>query len=1184
LIEANPFLGKENIGSEDKGGLNTRLLELLKHPNITVWANTTLRVIEDAGEQFRVELSRQPRYVDLSVCTACGKCVEVCPVTVPGAERKAIYLDGQPGCMAIDKAGRSPCASACPSGVHVQGYVALINQGRYQEAIDLIREVLPFPSVCGRVCNHQCEAACSRGQIDSPVNIMALKRFAADWWFVNQKQLPKNGNGQSEKRALPSSGKRVAIIGAGPAGLTAARDLVRVGHDVKVFDALPVAGGMMRVGIPPHRLPSHLLDWEIQLILDEGVELELNTYIDDIPGLLDRGYDAVLIATGAQKAKKLPLPNSEHPGNWLSLDFLREARMGAEGRGDSQIDLTGKSVLVLGGGNVALDSARVAVRLRAKEVRVACLEPRGEMPGFDWEIEVAEEEGVQICPGRTFKEIVLEEEKIIGVRCAEVEFRGFVDGHPDIDEREGTEHILPADIVIWAIGQQSDLSFLPGDDRIQTVDGRSISSDSDLMTSMPGIFVAGDVHRGVTFFVVDAIGEGHKAARSIDRYLLGGGGLQEPADLPVIELDQRQINSRLETSKLTLKPRIGIPSLSVEDRRLNFNEVDLPLKEDQAQAESSRCLSCGPCSECMACVQVCTPNAINHDQLAETRALDVGAVIVAVAPNVLQDAPIVQSEGVYWISPEDEIAGSAAAASTLRYLGRKPLLTSVPTRSNLSFSNERIGIFVCECGEEVSDIIDLQMVCDQAKNWPGVVVSKIVQHACLPSSAEGFRETLITHNLDRVILASCSCCAIDQVCSSCTYQRVRNKNNLGVFSRNGNQGSVFGGFSNFEFVNIREQCAWVHSDDPAGATAKTLSLIKAAASKEYPRTTRGCDILSDDLSVLILGDGRAAPICAQTLSELGISAHRLAGDISLIRREEGQYVVNSTHQASSLVLAPSNQQEERTFVVALNRGQNGSRDVENYTDLMPLPPGVVTCDRHLDPLTSSSAAASRVTAWLSSAAKRSSQNHAVVDPNRCRACGTCIALCEIYAPSIVEGDEIRSAWIDPIVCAGCGVCVAHCPTGAISSRFSVESNLENNIAGVIDQAEREVGQLRIIAFGCNWNALSSLEDAGANRFGFPPNIIPLRVGCLGEISSGSILKTFAHGVDGILMVGCLTDECHYHFGSISAEQVFSETKDLVSLLGYRDEQFRLLRIAKSDGKTFAHFVNEWYEELVESFR
>jgi len=446
-----------------------------RHKNIHLLSYSEVESVSGFVGNYNVGVRRKARYIDERLCTGCGKCAEVCPIEISNpfdlglSVRKASYrhsAQAVPNAYAIEKHGVAPCRAACPTDQRAQGYIALIRQKRYADAYWAIRREHPFPSVCGRVCNHRCEDACSRGKVDQAVNIMGLKRFVADWAYAHRDELPnlrdKSIIGTPFAHKPTLTGKKIAVIGAGPAGLTAALDLVRLGHAVTVFDQLPVAGGMMRVGIPPHRLPTELLDWEIQQVIDEGVELRLKTRVDDVPGLLENGYHAALIATGAHSAKKLPIRNSNHPDNWLSLDLLRRVDLG------EPIDLSGMRVAVLGGGNVALDTARTVLRLGASEVRMACLEPRGEMPGFQWEVGVAEAEGVQVLPGRTFKEVVVKYEQVVGVRCVEVEFRGFKRGRPDISEIPGTEHILPADLVIWAIGQGPDFSFLPPDGSINT--------------------------------------------------------------------------------------------------------------------------------------------------------------------------------------------------------------------------------------------------------------------------------------------------------------------------------------------------------------------------------------------------------------------------------------------------------------------------------------------------------------------------------------------------------------------------------------------------------------------------------------------------------------------------------------------------------------------------------------------
>jgi heterodisulfide reductase subunit A len=614
-----------------------------RHPNISLLSYSEIESVSGYVGNYNVRVRRKARYVDENKCTGCGNCAQVCPIDVSNpfdlglSTHKATYrfsAQSVPGAYAIDKRGIAPCRQACPADQRAQGYIALIHQKRYADAYWAIRREHPFPSVCGRVCNHRCEDACSRHKYDEPVNIMALKRFVSDWAYEHRDELAgmvdKSLTGTPFEHHHDPTGKKVAIIGAGPAGLTAGLDLVRLGHRVTIFDSLPVAGGMMRVGIPPHRLPTRLLDWEIKQIIDEGIDLRLNTWVDDIPGMFESGssalggpYHAVLIATGAHSAKKLPIRDCNHPDNWLSLDVLRKACLG------EKMDLEGKRVVVLGGGNVALDTSRTVLRLGAREVRMACLEPRGEMPGFEWEVAVAEQEGIQICSGRTFKEVIVKRNKITGVRCMEIEFRGFKRGRPDVHEIAGTEHILPADIVIWAIGQAPNFSFLPEDGSINTRFPIGVQSDAEMMTTLKGVFVAGDVHRGVTFFVVDAIGEGHKAARSIDRSLRGRFGLQEPNPLPAVNLNPEEIESKFKLGEASRGSRIPIQSIPLQERVHNFREVDLTLTESEALAEAERCLRCGVCSECLECVSVCERGAIDHNMSEKILDLTVGTIIMA---------------------------------------------------------------------------------------------------------------------------------------------------------------------------------------------------------------------------------------------------------------------------------------------------------------------------------------------------------------------------------------------------------------------------------------------------------------------------------------------------------------------------------------------------------------------------
>jgi heterodisulfide reductase subunit A-like polyferredoxin len=623
--------------------MSPKLVEVGRHLNIDILTTAVLEGVTGEPGNFRARIRQRPRYVNISACTGCGDCAAACPVPRSDlfngglSERRAIYKpypQAIPNAYAIEKLGVAPCRDACPINQRAQGYVALVREGRFADAYRTIKEDNPFPSVCGRVCNHRCEEACSRGQAEGPVNIMALKRFVTDW------ALEKRATGEYQEAETTQdahvtetepTGKKVAVIGSGPAGMSCALDLVRKGHAVTVFEALPVPGGMMRVGVPEYRLPYDLVQQEIDDILAEGVDLHLNSPIQDAPGLLKDGYEAVFVAVGAHSGVKLPIPGAGLPQVLMATDFLRSVSLNSQ-HTQSEVasdigplpDVAGKRVLVLGGGNVAIDAAMSAVRLGAGWVGMSCLESRETMPSHDWEVRDAEQEGIQIYPSRTFKEVTSEFGQVTGVRTVRVDFRGFVEGRPDFDELEGTEEILPAEVVVFAIGQRPDIACLG--DQVETVRGRFPKIDPDtLATNLPGVFAGGDVVTG-TAFIVDAIAAGHKAARSIDRYLHGLELDVESPHPPAIHIDAEEIHRQvLQSGKFSRAETNPRPA---DERRLDFGEVYAGLTEAEARAEAARCLSCGVCSECLQCVYACRAGAIDHNQVEEVIELQVGSVVL----------------------------------------------------------------------------------------------------------------------------------------------------------------------------------------------------------------------------------------------------------------------------------------------------------------------------------------------------------------------------------------------------------------------------------------------------------------------------------------------------------------------------------------------------------------------------
>jgi NADPH-dependent glutamate synthase beta subunit-like oxidoreductase len=872
LVESGPFIGEVFRDIDQPYLINTRLLEILKHPRIKVWTNSEVLNLEKVTGGFQVDLNQSPRYIDLEKCTACGDCLEVCPITIPGTDLKAIYFGGQPDCAVIVKAGVSPCSNACPAGIHVQGYIALAGQGRYREAYDLIHDALPFPSVCGRVCNHLCETACTRGQLDQAVNIMALKHYLADWAFDHQEV--------KDDDPLPdrdSTGKKVAIIGAGPAGLTAARDLVRMGHEVKIFDANPEPGGMMRVGIPPHRVSYEQLKWEIEDILAEGIELKLNTWVDDIPGLMDDGFDAVLAAAGAVVALKPDIKNADHKDNWLSLDFLKRVSLG---KGDN---LAGRRVIVLGGGDVALDAARSALRLGVDEVKILC---RG-VRASDHELQATLEEGIEIIKGRVFKEISLDKKKIEGVLCLEADVGDVVDGKRQFKELPGTEHLVPGDLVIWALGQKIDPSFLPLEKGLIGDNGRKIQTDDRLMTPLEGLFAAGDFRLGNTTFVVDAVGEGHRAAQSIHNYLMDQT-VEGEKDRKQVVLSQEEMEYRLDNLDKARQARKSIPSLPVNDRLNNFQLVDLALSEKGALQEAGRCLACGPCSECMACVEVCEPGAVILNQKSATWSIHVSAVIAADELSL----PASRQDLIIMAAP-DPLAGSASAYQVMEEDGfvNKVLTDGYePFLSTDRVEKKKTGLIVCQCGGEISSLMDTAGICKEALSWPEIDFAGELPFSCTADGAAAIKRITLENNLERIILAACSCCSLDQVCDSCTYQRLRCKDNLGVFRSLASSLPI-------EFVNIREQCAWAHPRNKKKTTAAARVLIRTALARVPGVNKDKPDPSVIPNSVLIVGNGASAKFCQDSLAKLGLVsdiAEVMAGEI--IR-------VGGHYQADEVVLS-----------------------------------------------------------------------------------------------------------------------------------------------------------------------------------------------------------------------------------------------------------------------------------------
>lgn len=541
--------------------------------------------------------------IDYNLCIACGRCVAACRdlrqikaldfkeingIKVAGPVKATYAESGCKYCMTcvevcpvgalVDKRARYqpipdwenyvvPCSSACPAHIDIPRYVNFVARGKYPEALAVVREKVPFPGSLGRVCIHPCEEGCRRGNLDEPICIKFLKRFADD----HDNDLWKKGGFK-----LPATSKKVAVIGSGPAGLTCAYYLAKLGHSVIVFEALPQTGGMMRVGIPAYRLPREILDAEINEIRQVGVEIKVNHRIESIDKLFQDGFDAVFIAIGDHKGSKMRAEGEDLPGVLDGVDFLRTVALGQEFS-------IGKKIAIIGGGNSAIDCARVALRVGSEDVTILYRRTRKEMPAAPEEVEAAIHEGVKVIFLVAPNKITQQNGKL-AIECTKMRL-----GEPDASGRRSpiripnSEYVTEYDNIIAGIGQVSDI---PAEFDVAVKWGNIIADKNTLETSRKGVYAGGDIMTGPAS-VIGAIAQGRLAASSIDKFLGGKGDITETL-APVEEPD----NIFGEDANFTGRKQPKMPELELAKRKNNFDEVELGFPEQAAVEEGKRCFQC----------------------------------------------------------------------------------------------------------------------------------------------------------------------------------------------------------------------------------------------------------------------------------------------------------------------------------------------------------------------------------------------------------------------------------------------------------------------------------------------------------------------------------------------------------------------------------------------------------------
>jgi len=592
------------------------------HPNVTVFTNSEVEGIEKKEDgTFRVKFRRNPTFVDAAACTGCGDCEIACTVALPDefnsnmVARRAANIpfpQAVPKKARMDLRGSSPCSGICPAGVKAHGYVSLVRSGKFDEAFRLHMEDAPLPGSLARACYAPCEEACTRGELEGTVSIRHIKRFMTDRYYEAHQE-PEYG--RPEKRLA----EKVAIVGSGPAGLTAAYHLAKKGYTATIFEAAPEAGGMLRYAIPAYRLPKDVVDRDIKNITALGVEIKMGTRVESVQSLRDSGFDSVFLALGTGDAWKMKVAGEELDGVLDCMEFLRKANSG------QLSDLTGKTIVVIGGGNSAIDPARVAVRLGAAKVIIMYRRSRAEMPAHDWEVQGALDEGVEL-------EVLKNPIRFLGEdeRLSQLEYLSMKLGEPDDSGRrrpvpiDGSESTMAVDMVVLAIGLRPETE--PFKNVLDTNRDETVKVNAEtLETSIPSVFAGGDVVSGPAS-IVEAIGQGKRAAFYIDRYLRGASlaGITFDERLPT--MDKAAVIGRERSSR---RERILPPELPVHERIRSFAEIEGTLSEDEARFSANRCLDCAGCSECNECIHVCPANAIDFSQRAESLTAEVRSVILS---------------------------------------------------------------------------------------------------------------------------------------------------------------------------------------------------------------------------------------------------------------------------------------------------------------------------------------------------------------------------------------------------------------------------------------------------------------------------------------------------------------------------------------------------------------------------
>ena len=1049
------------------------LIRILRNPGIKCVMPAKVHGVRHNQQGFAVNIEQQQTFVDPARCTLCGRCVEVCPGQGDGGGKPIGFRSRMalPGRAVIDKRQEPLCQANCPLGVNAQGYIALARAGRYAKALELIRKDNVLPGICGRVCTHPCENACRRAEVDGPLAIRDIKRFLADvdaregkTWAVKDRQ------------SVPSRPETIAVVGSGPAGLAAAADLARQGFGVTLFEKEDQAGGLLRYGIGPHRLPRKILDRELDAIRAMGVEIVTGQAIDlkgDFSDLQNR-FSAVLLTVGSWADRRLGAPGEDLEGVQGCLSFLQDFYRG-------KIDALNEDVAVIGDGNAAFDLARVLRRLGARVTLVSWF-PESMIPAEAEEVEGALAEGITIVSSRQVTAFGgadgrLQNLTLMPTRPGEPDAQGIP--WPVIVDA-GAATTLTVDRAFVAIGQTGAHAGLTG--AVTATRNGYLAVDEDGRAAIDGVYAAGDAVSGPSS-VVQAMASGRRAAALVFTDLTG-----EPADFITVKAlrpanrDFTAIDPAMPTCL-----RTPMPETPPSARQDNFREVARGYDETQVQLEAARCLQCSVCAECLECVDACGEiQAIRHDEPAVQTTQNVGVLIVADPSLVpaIRGEDVIRAYGPPTAKADVHamiLRGQAAAAKALVLLKGT---TASPKGHGISFMPPdpglqkavRMGIFACRCNDSLgwSDGMD-----DYLKGLyqrPMITHAETLTAACTPAGIAHILAEVREQGLTRVVLASCVCCPLNFVCSACTDQRSRLKD--GLFNGTGISRSMV------QTVNLRGEVLRFLKNDPDLALQRFTGFMDRAIGHAAHLLPFPAPARNYNFTTAVIGSQEAALTAAATLAEAGQDVLLFGGDApadSMVANHPNVYSVTDAKVAAisgtigNFKIHTHSETMDRSFSVgsiifgernhglALYRRHEGHPERTVYTAaqdgadsgapflypgmtsisglFLADPPGVKISKR-----TKGAAAAIQAAAAMPRGPRHSRGFSVKVNEHWCRGCGRCLEVCPYQAiafrPNDVGG---YYAEVDDALCKGCGNCISVCPSDAADSPYRDHVYLEQTV-------------------------------------------------------------------------------------------------------------------------------------------